>query len=67
MKLLQKIFMPDSTADYLSGIDRFLLKLAKEFPHKSRSQKQEIRKFDRIFRLRDHPQAETKAVIWEGF
>lgn len=53
---------------YTSGLDQFLNEFDKTHPRLSASQRAEIKKFDRIYALRDNPHApETKKTIWELF
>lgn len=53
---------------YVSDIDQFLQKFDKSHPELSQSQQKEIKKYVRVYQLRDseiRPE-ETKS-LWEGF
>ena len=53
---------------YVSPLDQFLKKWDKEHPHKSASQLAEIKKYARVFKLRDDPNAsDGKKDLWEDF
>lgn len=43
---------------YVSPLDKFLKQWNQEHPEKSPSQRAEIKKYARVFRLRDNPNAE---------
>lgn len=49
---------------YVSRIDQFLIKFDQEHPELSVSQKREIEKFRRIYRLRDdaHPEGSNNKI-----
>lgn len=67
MKWFKKIFGRKVTSFYVSQIDQFLVHLSRKFPKKSLSQREEITKFERIFRLRDRVVKEQKSSIWHKF
>lgn len=67
MNFLKKIFSRNKISDYESPVDEFFAKFDQEHPRKSQSQQQEIKKFKRIFYLRDHPVAKEESNIWKGF
>lgn len=67
MKFLKKIFHRKVTQFFVSEIDRFLQELSRKFPKKSLSQREEITKYDRIFRLRDRKVQEKGKGFWKGF
>lgn len=53
---------------YVSDIDQFLVEFNKQNPKLSTSQQEEVKKFTRIFRLRDNHEASEEAHMeWEGF
>ena len=63
------IFMSNNDIDkfYISPYDEFFQNFGKDRP-KSPSQLKEIRKYARIFSLRDNPKAEEEQKeIWEKF
>lgn len=52
---------------YVSDIDKFLMEFDQSCP-KSLSQEQEVSKHERIFLLRDDPNApREESAIWEDF
>lgn len=55
--------------NFVSELDKFIADFDKNNPKKSVSQQQEIKKFARIFKLRDDADAGKKKVdeAWEGF
>jgi hypothetical protein len=55
-KWIKKYFMPE----YVSAVDRFLDDFDEKHPRESKSQRKEKEKFRRIYKLRDHVQAEDK-------
>ena len=54
--------------NYVSPLDTFLAKFDEENPHKSESQKQEIKKYQRIYQLRDDATAEDmqQCKLWDA-
>lgn len=53
---------------YVSEIDIFLQEFDKKHPTLSASQKKEIAKHDRVYRLRDDPNyTEPAHSLWEDF
>lgn len=67
MQWLKKIFHRKVTAFFVSEIDQFLVYLSRKFPKKSLSQREEIAKYERIFRLRDRTIKEEGSKFWRGF
>lgn len=67
MNFLKKIFKRNIRFFYMSEIDQFLIYLSRKFPKKSLSQREEISKFERIFRLRDRVVKAKKSTIWHKF
>ena len=54
--------------NFVSEIDQFLAEFDKRHPQQSPSQQYEIKKYERIARLRDQAEVEsTPKDIWEGF
>lgn len=54
--------------NYVSEIDQFLQKFDKEHSQLSRSQKQEIEKYRRVYYLRDVVDRPDELLkLWEGF
>lgn len=54
--------------NYVSKIDQFLAEFDHKRPTLSASQKAEIKKHERIFRLRDQALADVDAAeLWEDF
>jgi hypothetical protein len=55
--------------NFVSEVDKFLAAFDKKNPKKSDSQQREIKKYSRIFKLRDDPEAAKKEQdkIWEEF
>ncbi len=53
---------------YVSPLDTFLAKFDEENPHQSESQKQEIKKYQRIHQLRDDATAEDRqqCKLWDA-
>jgi len=53
---------------YTSEADQFLVQYDKTHPKDSASQRQEIKKYTRIYNLRDNPHPEEKKEsFWEAF
>lgn len=69
MQIFKKLFARIKQKGFVSALDIFLMEYDAKNPKKSLSQHQEIKKFKRIFRLRDNPKpAEVeKNKLWEGF
>lgn len=67
-KFLNRLFRRKPIAGYESDIDKFLAQFNAKHPEKSQSQIAEIKKYERIFWLRDHAERkEEKSKIWTGF
>lgn len=65
--LLKKIFHKKDK-NFVSRTDRFIMDFDQKHPKKSPSQQAEIKKYKRIFQLRDNVEKrEKKARIWESF
>ena len=54
------------TNNYVSEIDQLLAEL-REHVSESDSQREERKKYERIDRLRDHPESKDKDDLWEKF
>jgi len=53
---------------YTSELDQFLSKIDKEMPNPSASQQAEIKKYERVFKLRDGQLEEpTNKRMWDKF
>jgi hypothetical protein len=66
--LIKRLFKRKPIVGYVSEVDKFLAKFDAEHPKKSASQLQEIKKYQRIFQLRDNPTPkEEKGKIWQDF
>ncbi len=54
---------------FVSKLDQFLMQFDKTHPKKSASQRKEIEKYARIYRLRDNPHAaqQSSETLWEKF
>lgn len=53
---------------YVSELDQFLAELRERYPKLSSSQRAELAKYTRIYKLRDNPVQETKhETIWGNF
>lgn len=61
--------MKKINTSYISPLDEFMAEFDQENPKKSESQKKEIKKYERIGRLRDKVTQEEVAerALWEGF
>ncbi|MGE3920416.1 MAG: CBU_0585 family protein [Gammaproteobacteria bacterium] len=66
---LKRIITAKISRNYISKIDKFLKEFDVTHPKKSASQNKEIKKYQRIFKLRDNPTIEEKNVleVWEDF
>ncbi|MEO8402506.1 MAG: CBU_0585 family protein [Gammaproteobacteria bacterium] len=54
--------------NYVSEIDKFLLEFDKTHPKLSQSQKKEIAKLQRVYRLRDDATStDTDKKLWDDF
>ncbi len=55
--------------NFVSEIDHFLAALSQKYPAPSDSQLKLKKKYDRIIKLRDNPEAGKKSTgkIWEAF
>lgn len=54
---------------FVSQLDQFLKQFDKTHPKKSASQRKEIAKYERIYRLRDNPHAtqQPRETLWDQF
>lgn len=68
MSFWRSLFQKNKPFDYVSGIDEFIQGFDAKHPKKSKSQIQEIKKFEPIFYRRDHVvKSEDQDKVWEGF
>jgi hypothetical protein len=67
MSFLRKIFAKNKDMDYVSDVEKFMHQFDQKHPQQSLSQQKEIKKFKRIFYLRDHVVQAAQNKIWEGF
>lgn len=65
-KLFSKLLNLDF---YVSPLDNFLNEYKHSHKELSKSQREEVNKYDRVMELRDNPQAKdnTKATFWDKF
>lgn len=64
---LKKYFKP-ANKSYVSDLDKFLVTFDTENPQQSPSQQAEIKKYERIGRLRDQAsQTTASSKIWQDF
>jgi hypothetical protein len=62
----RKLFQRDLKKNYVSDIDKFLWEFDEKHPDRSLSQQQEIKKYERVYRLRDNPKPEEEQTkLWE--
>jgi len=62
------VYAKEKQTNYVSEIDQFLIGFDKKHPELSQSQRKEIAKHERIFRLRDDPSyTEPSNNLWEDF
>ena len=54
---------------YVSSLDKFLNEYSRSHKDLSRSQRQEVDKYNRIYRMRDNPEAGNKQehTFWDKF
>lgn len=68
VKIREKIRELLGLAYYESPLDQFLKAFNKTHPKLSPSQKAEVEKYERIYRLRDNPMIEKiKKIFWDKF
>jgi len=68
MSFLAKWVGKNKITGFVSEIDRFFQEWNQRHPKQSRSQRDEITKFQRIFYLRDHAvKDQDKNKVWEKF
>ena len=65
---IKRLFKRKPIVGFVSDIDKFLAEFDAEHPKKSVSQLREIKKYQRIFQLRDKPAPKKeKGKIWQDF
>lgn len=52
---------------YVSPVDKFIFQFDRDHPELSKSQKKEIAKYERIYKLRDDPNAVDGKALPEDF